>query len=58
MHISMDQNGIQKPSMVMQQSYESCPMLLPGRKGARSAGCWDPENLVKLEEWGDHLGPV
>lgn len=42
----------------MQQSYESCPMLLPGRKGARSAGCWDPENLVKLEEWGDHLGPV
>lgn len=37
------------------QSYESCPMLLPGRKGARSAGCWDPENLVKLEEWGDLL---
>lgn len=35
------------------QFYESCPMLVPGRKGARSAGCWDPENLVKLEEWGD-----
>lgn len=24
--------------------------LRRGRKGARSAGCWDPENLVKLEE--------
>ena len=39
-------------------SEESCPMLLPGRKGARSAGCWDPENLVKLEEWGDRGFPV
>ena len=29
---------------------------VPGRKGARSAGCWDPENLVKLEEWGEGKG--
>ena len=31
---------------------------LPGPKGSRSAGCWEPENLVKLD-WGkDRDGEV
>lgn len=42
--IKMLQYSMNAP--VSEESY----MRWTGRKGARSAGCWDPENLVKLEE--------